>query len=469
MAIIGHSEVPPPAISYPVVIIGGGACGLTAALAARDEGAEVLVIERDPVPRGTTAMSTGLIPAAGTPDQAAAGIADSPELLANDIVTKTKGRTDPQIALRLAQESTGTVTWLRDRHGVPLSLVDGFLYPGHSVRRMMGTPHRTGEELMAALAQACAAAGVDVLTRAVARDLVIDGDTGGGCVSGVIVERPDGSREHIGAGALILACCGFGGNPAMVAAHIPEIAGAVFHGHPGNKGDAVDWGAALGGQLADMGSYQGHGGLAAGHAIPILWPLIVEGGFQVNASGERFSNEALGYSEQAAKVNAQPGQVAWSIFDARLDRLMQQFDDYQQARSAGAIVDAASVEELAEKLGLPTAALAQTIDEVAGLTRGDVHDSFGRDFTGRPELASPWHAAKVTGALFHTQGGLVVDRDARVMRRDGTAFPNLFAGGGAARGVSGPDATGYIAGNGLLTATTFGKLAGRAAARGSRT
>ena len=465
MPIVAPGDIAPPEITYPVVVVGGGACGLTAALAARDAGADVLVIERDAVPRGTTAMSTGLIPAAGTPDQAAAGIVDTPELLAHDIVAKTKGRTDADIALRLARESAATVTWLRDRHNVPLSLVDGFLYPGHSVRRMMGTPHRTGEELMAALSHACTAAGVDVLTEATVRDLVV----GDGRVTGVVVERPDGHRETIGADALILACCGFGGNPEMVAAHIPEIAGAVFHGHPGNKGDAVHWGTALGAQLADMGAYQGHGGLAAGHAIPILWPLIVEGGFQVNASGWRFSNEALGYSEQAAKVNAQPGHVAWSIFDARLDAVMRQFDDYAQARSAGAVVDADSVEELAAKLGLPPAALAETVDEVARLTRGEGSDRFGRDFTGKPELAPPWHAAKVTGALFHTQGGLVVDGDARVLGHDGTAFPNLFAGGGAARGVSGPDATGYIAGNGLLTATTFGRLAGHAAAQGSAT
>ena len=70
----------------------------------------------------------------------------------------------------------------------------------------------------------------------------------------------------------------------------------------------------------------------------------------------------------------------------------------------------------------------------------------------------------MTGALFHTQGGLVVDGDARVLKPDGTPMPNLFAGGGAARGISGTGADGYMAGNGLLTATTFGKLAGRASA-----
>ena len=449
------------AIHFPVLIVGGGGTGLSAALAAADGGADVLVIERDATPLGSTAMSTGLIPAAGTPEQAVLGIADSPALLAADIMAKTKGRTDAAIALRLAEESAETFAWLRDAHGVPLAPIEGFLYPGHSVMRMVGTPNRTGGELMAGLEAAAERAGVLVLTEAVVVELEADG----ACVTGVIVERPDGARERIGCDALILACSGFGGDAELVARHIPEMAEAVFHGHPGNRGDAMRWGEALGAVVADMSAYQGHGGLAAGHGVPILWPLIMEGGFQVNAAGARFSNEATGYSEQAARVNAQPGHVAWSIFDERLHTLMLAFDDYHDALKAGAILHADTIEALAEVAKLPAAALAATVAEVEHLTRGEATDAFGRDFTGKPPLAGPWHAAKVTGALFHTQGGLVVDGDARVLQADGTPLPNLFAGGGAARGISGDGADGYMAGNGLLTATTLGKLAGRAAAR----
>jgi len=240
---------------------------------------------------------------------------------------------------------------------------------------------------------------------------------------------------------------------------------AVFHGHPGNKGDAILWGEALGAKLADMGSYQGHGGLAAGHGIPILWPLIMEGGFQVNNSGERFSDESLGYSEQAEKVLAQPGGVAWSIYDARLHELMQSFNDYQDAMRAGAIVTASDLDQLADEIGVNATRLKSTIGDVESFIHGEKKDAFKRDFTGKPPLAAPFYAAKVTGALFHTQGGLVVDENARVLSEHGAPFPNLFAGGGAARGVSGTGSDGYMAGNGLMTATTFGKLAGRAASR----
>jgi fumarate reductase flavoprotein subunit len=67
---------------------------------------------------------------------------------------------------------------------------------------------------------------------------------------------------------------------------------------------------------------------------------------------------------------------------------------------------------------------------------------------------------KVTGTLFHTQGGLEIDERARVLDRAGKPLPRLFAGGGAACGISGPNAAGYLSGNGLLSAITLGRIAG---------
>jgi fumarate reductase flavoprotein subunit len=329
--------------------------------------------------------------------------------------------------------------------------------------RMHGSPNRTGSELMGALAAAVERRGIDVLTEAQVTELFAD--PADGRVRGARLRRPDGSCEDIGCDALVLACCGFAGNDAMVREYLPDIEGATFFGHPGNKGDAIRWGLALGAAVRDIHAYQGHGGLAAGRGIPILWPLIMEGGFQVNMHGARFSNEARGYSEQAVDVVAQPGHVAWDIYDARLHQLMLEFDDYRDAVEARAILSAPTVAELARLAGIDPAGLAATVAQVEALVRGGEPDAWGRRFGGKPPLAAPYHAVKVTGALFHTQGGLAVDAQGRVLRDDGSALPNLFAGGGAARGISGPSSWGYLAGNGLLTATTFGRLAGDAAAR----
>ncbi|MFQ3595071.1 MAG: FAD-dependent oxidoreductase [Sphingomonadaceae bacterium] len=445
---------------FDVVVAGGGACGLVAGLAAADRGASVLLLERDARLSGTTAMSTGLIPAAGTPEQESAGIADSPDLLARDILAKSGGRTDAAVVAALAGQSAETAAFLQ-RLGVPLSLVTGFLYPGHSVMRMMGTPNRTGEELMAALAAAAEALDVTVLTRARLAEPVADSS---GRILAAVIERPDGTLEEVGCGALVLACGGFAGNADAIARHIPEMAGATMHGHPSNRGDWIGWAEQLGAGLADMDSYQGHGGLAAGHGVPILWPTMTEGGIQVNRAGRRFADESRGYSEQAARVNAQPGGIAYSIWDARIEQVMQQFEDHRDAHRAGAILTADDVAGLASRIGVPADALAATLAEVAACTNTHQPCPFGRIFAQRPVLAPPWFAARVTGALFHTQGGLCVDTRARVLGRSGTPMPNLFAGGGAARGISGPGASGYIAGNGLLAATGLGRIAGLSAA-----
>jgi fumarate reductase flavoprotein subunit len=455
-------SIPEPsfAVSAQVVIVGGGGCGLTAALAARDYGAGVAVFEREKTLAGSTGMSTGLIPGAASKLQRSRGIPDSAELFARDILEKTNGQTDAKVVSTLANESGRTIDWLTERHRVPLTLVDGFLYPGHSQIRMHGTPNRTGAELMGALISAAALSDIDIVTEALVADLYVDA---AGRIRGIHAVRRDGISEDVGCEALVLACSGFAGNTKMVAEYIPEISHAELFGHTGNEGHAIRWGQALGAMICDLHAYQGHGGLAAGHRIPILWPLIVGGGIQVNCEGLRFANEARGYSEQAMDVTAQPGHFAWDVYDERIHSLMLEFQDYRDAVEAGAIIKAPTAEELAQLMSIPTAGLQATLTEVAQLAFAGKQCPFGRAFESGELLQAPFYAAKVKGALFHTQGGLAIDQCARVLRTDGTAFPNLFAGGGAARGISGPSGWGYLAGNGLLTATTLGRLAGQAA------
>lgn len=449
-------------VAVPVLVIGGGACGLTAALAARDAGPDVVVLERDPSPAGSTAMSSGMIPAAGTRAQAERGVADDAALMAADIQAKAHGENDPALVAAVCAASGPTVDWLTGRHRLNLTLVEGFLYPGHSRMRMHAPPSRSGADLVAGLLAAAQAAGADIVADARVSALFAEAD---GRVRGVELTRPDGAVERIGCGTLVLACSGFGGNPELVRRYIPEMAAAHFHGHVGNQGDALRWGQALGAATRHLGAYQGHGSLGVPQNVLITWALMMEGGIQVNAEGKRFSDEHLGYSEQAVQVLAQPGGVAWDVYDEARHRFALGFDDYRDAAAAGAIKQAATIKELAMTCGLPAKALADSLDQVRRLAAGEGRDDFGRDFTRKPPLAPPFCAAKVTGALFHTQGGLVVDGDARVLRPDGTALPNLFAGGGAACGLSGSGRDGYLSGNGLLAAVVLGAKAGAAAAR----
>ena len=429
-------------MKVPVVIVGAGACGLVAALAARDAGAEVLVLERDASPSGSTSLSSGFIPAAYTRFQRAAGVKDSAEQMAADVQKKNHDLADPLMVEAICRASGPTIEWLAEEHGVPFELVQGFLYPGHSALRMHCVPEKTGAALEAALLRA--AGDVDILCSASVTQVSSDH---------VRFERPDGSVETVQYGSLVLACSGFGGNKAMVKAHLPEIAEALYFGHAGNQGDAVRWGTALGAELRDMTGYQGHGSVAKPHGILITWALMMEGGIQVNAHGERFSNEHLGYSEQCLPVIQQPGGEAWCVYDERLHQLGMTFPDYQEAEAAGAV-----------RRNFTIGKLDRTLTEVANFADGKAKDPFGRDFTTKPKLAPPYYAVKVTGALFHTQGGLVIDASARVLDKAGKPIPRLYAGGGAACGISGPHVWGYLSGNGLLSAVTLGRIAGASAA-----
>lgn len=438
----------------PVVVVGAGACGLTAALALHRLGVQAVVLERDAFAAGSTALSSGFIPAPGTQAQQAQGILDSAEVFARDIQAKAHGQAAPHLVQAYARTIGPALDALAVHHGLPWQVLDNFLYPGHSAHRMHAVPEKTGAGLMSRLQAAADAAGVVVLTQAQVTELWADPAQR---IQGVGFVRPDGQTERLRCDVVLLACNGFGGAPAMVQDLLPEMAEAIYAGHVGNDGSAISWGRQLGARLADLGAYQGHGSWAVPQGALISWAVMMQGGVQINAHGQRFHDETQGYSEAAVHVLAQPGGVAWNVLDDALLAFAQDFPDFVAAQAAGAVHSAADVAALAQLIGCPTAALQDTLDRV----RPGRDPVTGREF--QRALQAPLHAIKVTGALFHTQGGLDIDADTRVLRQDGTPLPNLLAAGGAARGVSGQAVWGYLSGNGLLSAIAGGHIAAHTA------
>ncbi|MGQ3045601.1 MAG: FAD-dependent oxidoreductase [Niveispirillum sp.] len=448
--------------SIPVIVAGGGAAGAVAALAARDAGADVLLIEQDAVPFGTTSMSQGLLCAAGTAAQKRLGIHDDGDILYADIMAKTRARTDRVLARAIADGAGPTLDWLVEQHGLPYELDVRFKAAfGHSRLRVHGWPGRSGNDTLMYLHLRLEETGVDVIHQA---RLVEIADDGAGGVAGILVERPDGSREAIGCDSLILATGGFAGNRDMVRTHIPDAGDAHYHGHEGSDGLGIRLGAALGADLADMGAYQGYGMLTDPQGVTLPPGFILEGGFLVNQHGDRFIDETDDISAVVHPVLAQPDGRAWVVFDQRIEQACAHIPESVQLRELNAARAADSVSDLALRIGADPARLAACLDDIHRAKAAGRPDSQGRRWTD-PAPEAAFRALRLRGAIYHTQGGLRTDGRGRVLAVSGQPLRNLFACGGAARSVSGPSCWGYLPAMGICAAVTLGRLAGAEAAR----
>ena len=175
---IDPAAPPAPDVETELLVVGGGACGLIAALAAAEAGAGVLLLEKSRAPGGNTNLSQGMIPAAGTRSQRAARIDDSPEAMAADILRKNGG-SDPERVLHLCRESGPLVDWLAEAHGVALEVVTDFLYPGFSRHRIHAPGSRKGTALVSRLREALARqAGVTLSSQSAVETLLAGGPEG---------------------------------------------------------------------------------------------------------------------------------------------------------------------------------------------------------------------------------------------------------------------------------------------------
>ena len=220
----------------------------------------------------------------------------------------------------------------------------------------------------------------------------------------------------------------------------------------------------LGATLADMGSYQGYGMLTDPQGVSVPPGVLIEGGVMVNARGERFVNETEDIAGIVHPVLAQPGAAAWVVFDATIENLCAYIPETQQLIALNAARSAHAARDLAEKIGVDGAHLEDALDEARRAKSEGRPDRFGRSWEDATPPSAPLRALKVKGALYHTQGGIRVDAQARALRADGRTLPNLFAGGGSAAGISGPSYWGYLPAMGLCAATTLGRIAGGSAA-----
>lgn len=427
-----------------VAILGAGAAGMFVALAAQARGLEVTLIDPHFHQANNFAISGGLFPAAGSALQRASGSADSPQAWLQDLHQFAPGMVNERIASAVAHALPLATEFLRQKCAAPLHFLPDMVAPGHSQLRFHSVVPASGAAMHAWFRQACAqyprirwfSEPAQVQRLAQGFELRVGSD-------------------RLQARQIVLAGGGFGANPEMVARFIPGMAGALHNGSPTQDGSSMALGIEWGAQLWGMDGYQGQGHTNPGGATRLGMSIPTLGGLLVNREGLRFVAEDIGPSALAPAVLAQAGGVALEIFDAAIESQLGNHGAYQQAVRAGRVITAPDLARLASQTEVALTGLQQTMEEVSAFALGQTHDPLGRQCFARV-LTAPFKASWVTGALSHTQGGLLTCADGKVLDQQDQAIPNVFAVGGCAAGLSGRGADGYLPGNGLAQAFGLG-------------
>jgi tricarballylate dehydrogenase len=486
--------------SKHVVVIGGGNAGLCAALSAADAGAQVTLLERAPQPKrgGNTAFTAGAMRVAYkgvedilalVPDLSAeqAAVTDfgtyDESMFFDDLARITRYRADPELAEVLVSNSFETLRWMRDR-GVRFAPIYGrqafevggrFKFWGGLTIEAVGG----GQGLVEFLAKAAERSGVT--TRFGARAIALR--TGRSGVTGVVL-RSDWREETIACDAVVLAAGGFQANTEWRTRYLgPGWDLAKVRGSSFNTGDGIRMALDIGASPA--GNWSGCHAVQWDLNAPEFGDLAVGDGFQkhsypwgivVNAAGKRFMDEGADfrnytYAMYGRRVLEQPNQVAWQIFDAKVEPMLR--DEYRIRQVTKASAD--TLEELAGKLdGIDREAFLAEIAAYNAAVDQDTPYSpnvkDGRAARGLPVPKSNWantidtppyQAFAVTCGITYTFGGLRIDPQARVLDTDLAPIPGLYAAGELTGGLF---YFNYPGGSGLTNGSVFGRIAGAGAA-----
>jgi tricarballylate dehydrogenase len=483
------------------VVVGGGNAALCAAISAAEHGAQVTLLERAPEAlRGGNSRFT-----AGAMRVVYEGAADlqrlMPDLTADEIGRTDFGRydraaffddmgrvtgyrCDPDLATRLIDDSYPTLLWMRERgvrflplYGRQSFEVDGRIrfWGGLTVEAWGGGPG-----LVDSLTAIARAAGVRIVYGMRARELRAET----GRIDGVIGTSA-GAEQAIDADAVVLACGGFEANPAWRARYLgPGWDLARVRGTRFNTGDGIAMAVRAG--AATRGHWSGCHAVGWDLNAPEFGDLAVGDGFQkhsypfgilVNARGERFVDEGADfrnytYARYGREILAQPGQMAWQVFDAKAAPLLR--DEYRIRQVTRVRAD--SLESLASRMeGIDIGGFLATVAAFnAAVDRSRPFDPTVKDGRGtrglvmpksnwaNPLKAPPFEAYAVTCGITFTFGGLHVDAEARVISEEGEPMPGLFAAGELVGGLFYHN---YPGGTGLTSGAVFGRTAGRNAAR----
>ena len=486
-----------------VIVVGAGNAAFSAAHAAAERGARVMVLEKAPEEwmGGNSYFTAGAIrtvhggledvlPIVEPIDPAVAEATELPpytcEDYLDDMSRLTQGRCDPELVRLLVDDSRDTVGWLGEK-GLRLRLMyDRQSYEVDDRHVFWGGLHigtiDGGKGLMEEHLAAATRAGVDVRYGHAVTGLL---ERAGGAAAGVRC-RVNGEDLEIGAPAVVVASGGFEANPRMRAAHLgPNWDIAKVRGTPYNTGEALE--AMLAAGAAPYGHWSGCHAIAWDAGAPptgdrrltnLLSRQAYPVAIVVNREGRRFIDEGADfrnytYARYGAEILRQPGAIAAQLFDARTMPLARA-DEYESPGVSR--VEAETVGELADALGFDRAGLERTVSEFNVSVNDAPFDPTVKDGKrtegidppksnwAQPLAEPPFIAFPVTCGITFTFGGVRVDSRARVLDTTGRAIPGLHAAGELVGGIFFHN---YPGGTGLMSGAVFGRRAGAAAAAGS--
>lgn len=439
--------------STDVVVVGGGGAGLAAAISAKENGANVILLEKMPMVGGNTNYATGGINAANTDLQKQLGIEDSAQLYYEDTMKGGKNLNNPSLVKKMTEESKNIINWLIAK-GADITEVS--FSGGQSVKRI----HRptggkaVGPVIVDALNSTLEKMGVDIRTNSeVVKILKSEGK-----ITGVVVKS--GDKEYtIHAKAVVMATGGFGANPEMVSKYNPNLKGFGSTNNPAITGEGINLVHEVGGDLVDMEQIQTHPTVVHNNTAMITESVRGEGAILVNRDAKRFINELETRDVVSKAELAQKGKSAFLIFDQGVRENLSAINGYVKK---GYAIEANSIEQLAEKLSIDKTTLKATIDKYNTYVKNKNDEDFGKKGLPIELIKAPFYAIEVSPAIHHTMGGVRINTETQVLDKNGNPIPGLYAAGEITGGVHGGN---RIGGNAVTDITVFGKIAGENAAK----
>lgn len=446
---------------FDVIVIGSGAAGLSAAISAREAGAErILIVEKMPVIGGNTLLSSGVYNAPDPQLQEPLGIKDSPAFFFEQIYEAGRKKGRPALIRILAESALPTKRWLESQGIVfqrrPFQVYGG-LWP-----RSFYPKISHGRGYVSALASRCAALGIPIRTETEVVELLRQPK---GRVTGARVSENGTTTTIAVRRGVIVASGGFSANATLCEKLDPRLKGLPHTGADSATGEMLMTARKAGAALIDMKEIQCNLGPRIGHAYRSGFHLNVTRYILVNRNGDRFVAEDGARDVIRDAVFAQPGGEVFTIVDT--DGFQSMSSLFQQASMMGArtgdTFSGQTIERMAAAMGVPPDRLTAA---VAAYNRAvdEKHDPIGREpwmLEHRIERP-PFYAAKVLMSVHYTMGGIAIDEFARALDEEGKPVPGLYAAGEATGGIHGANRVG---GNGLVDAFVFGRIAGESAAR----